>query len=374
MDEIALSPANRSVVMRKEAIGWRDPKSSANQLDATGKNLLWSPSLRPAGRCYRKFFAMTILVTGAGGFVGRRLVTLLAKQGRPVRAHDIFTDGLEACGATSTVSGDLGDAGLRRRALAGCDAVIHLATVPGGAAETDPAGARRINVEAAMALADEFAAQAPGAPFIAASSIGVFGQPFPATVDDGTPVTPHMYYSAHKAIMEVWLGTLARRGELAALSLRLPGIVARPPGSERLKSAFMSNVFHALATGLEIALPVEPGATLWLMSVSRAAANFVHALDAVAGGDLPESRAVTLPAIRLRMDELVTEIAHQTGADPRLVTYDVDPALHQAFGQQPPLETPAADRLGFRHDASVADLVRSGLEGIRRARPPGGAG
>ncbi|GGB94640.1 hypothetical protein GCM10011494_11390 [Novosphingobium endophyticum] len=307
---------------------------------------------------------MQVLVTGANGFVGRQLVRLLSREGHIVRGHDLTTESLEACGADSMIAGDLGDPAIRQRALRGTEAVIHLATVPGGAAERDPSEGRRINVDATMAFADEFAALMPGAPFVAASSIGVFGQPFPPKVVDTTPVAPYMYYGAHKAIMEIWLGTLARRGQLSALSIRLPGIIARPAGSETMKSAFMSNVFHALRAGREISLPVEPSATLWLMSLGRIADNFVHALKAVKSSDVPESAAITLPAIRLRMDELVAEIARQTGANPKLVSYDVDPAMQEGFGQQPPLETPAAERLGFRHDGDVASLVKAGLAAI----------
>ena len=68
-----------------------------------------------------------------------------------------------------------------------------------------------------------------------------FGEPFPASVDDSTPLRPKSFYGAHKALMEQWLATLSRRGELDAISLRLSGVVARPRGPSGMKSAFLSD-------------------------------------------------------------------------------------------------------------------------------------
>ena len=81
---------------------------------------------------------MNVVVTGAGGFVGRELVRSLLERGHRVVGIDSAAGGIpEGAGA---IAGDLGDPAIRAQALAGgCDALIHLATVPGGAAEADPA-------------------------------------------------------------------------------------------------------------------------------------------------------------------------------------------------------------------------------------------
>jgi nucleoside-diphosphate-sugar epimerase len=90
---------------------------------------------------------MPVIVTGAGGFVGRQIVSRLLAQGRRVVAMDAVAGGIPD-GARMVV-GDLGDASVRADALAGgVSAVIHLATVPGGAAEADPVASRRINIDA----------------------------------------------------------------------------------------------------------------------------------------------------------------------------------------------------------------------------------
>ena len=129
-----------------------------------------------------------------------------------------------------------------------------------------------------------------------------------------------------------------------------------------MKSAFLSNLFHALRAGERFTCPVAPDATMWLQSLTMATRNLVHALG-VPTSALPRTHALTLPALRVTMADLVAEVARQCGADPRLVTYAPDPALQAGFGNQPPLITPAADKAGFTRDADLATLVRSAAPG-----------
>ncbi len=101
------------------------------------------------------------------------------------------------------------------RSTAGCDAIVHLATVPGGAAESDPALAWRVNVDATRTLFDAAARASTPIRLVFASSIAVFGDHLPTPLDEDTPVAPSMLYGAHKAMMETWLATLGRRGVAA---------------------------------------------------------------------------------------------------------------------------------------------------------------
>ncbi len=71
-----------------------------------------------------------ILVTGATGVVGRRLVPLLVSEGHAVAAmthHTRHHDELEKMGA-APVDADFFDARSLRAAAAGCDAIMNLAT------------------------------------------------------------------------------------------------------------------------------------------------------------------------------------------------------------------------------------------------------
>ncbi|MFM6931493.1 MAG: NAD-dependent epimerase/dehydratase family protein [Novosphingobium sp.] len=301
---------------------------------------------------------MTILVTGAGGFVGRELVRCLLAEGKAVTGLDTRASAIPA--GARAIAGDLGDAAVRADALSGVSAVIHLATVPGGAAEADPAASRRINVDAVYDLMLEAAAARPGLRFVYASSIAVYGDPLPVRVDDDTPLSPKMIYGGHKAMMEHAVAMFSNRGLIDGVTVRLPGILARPKGPSGMKSAFMSDLFHALKAGEPFTCPVSAEGMIWAQSVARCAANFAHALN-LDSALLPPGRAVTLPAQRVSMGALAGEIARQCGADPALVTYAPDAALEAAFAAQPPLATPAAEKAGFAHDGDLATLVSSAL-------------
>lgn len=303
---------------------------------------------------------MAVLVTGAGGFVGRAITARLLEQGQEVVAVDTAGGGLVP-GARAVV-GDLGDAAVRAEALSGgVSAVIHLATVPGGAAEADPAASRRINIDAMYDLLLEAGAAGHRPRFVYASSIAVYGDPLPARVDDATPLSPRMIYGAHKAMMEHAVALFTNRGMIEGASLRLPGILARPKGPSGMKSAFMSNLFHALRAGEEFVCPVSAQGTIWAQSVARCADNFIHALT-METALLPPTYAVTLPAQRVAMGDLAREIARQCGVSADLVRYEPEPALEAAFAAQPPLVTPAAEKAGFAHDGDLANLVASALK------------
>jgi nucleoside-diphosphate-sugar epimerase len=301
-----------------------------------------------------------IAVTGAGGFVGRHLVNRLLREGCAVLALD-SADAAIPHGAQRLV-GDLRDADVRRSFLADrIDALIHLATVPGGAAEIDPAASRSINVDAMYDLLLEAGAAQPGLRIVFASSIAVFGDPLLAPVDDRTPLNPKLVYGGHKAMMEQAVAMLSNRGVIDGVSLRLPGILARPKGVSGMKSAFMSDLFHALHAGERFVCPVSAEGTIWAESVARCAKNLCHAVR-LDTSLLPAGRAVTLPALRVTLGDLAEEIARQCGHAPDLVSYQPEPALEAAFAAQPGLSTPAADLAGFAHDGDTARLVASALE------------
>jgi D-erythronate 2-dehydrogenase len=306
--------------------------------------------------------AMTVIITGAGGFVGRQLVGKLIARGNKVVAMDQTHASLPDHPNLREIAGDIADPNIRAEAFRdGCTALVHLATVPGGAAEADPAASRRINIDAMYDLLDAAKISGNKPRVVYASSIAVFGDPLPVGgVDDATPLAPKMVYAGHKAMMEIAVAMMHHRGEIDGVSVRLPGILARPKGPSGMKSAFMSDLFHALRAGEKFICPVSEAATIWAQSVKQCVANLVHALD-MDSTSMPVTRVVTLPAQRITMGALAAEIAAQTGASSDLVTYAPDAALEAAFGAQPPLATPAAERAGFAHDGDLAMLVANAL-------------
>ena len=296
---------------------------------------------------------MRVTITGAGGFLGRRLARMLAEDARVTALRLVDHAALPDLPGAEGLTGDLADPALRARAIAGADAVIHLAAIPGGAAEADPALARRVNLEATMDLMA--ALRGTGARFVFASTVAVLGDDLPPVVTDDTAPAPRLVYGAQKAMVETWLATLARRGDLDGLALRPAGIVARDGTDAGLKTAFLSRVFHAVRRGEDITLPVAPEGTTWLASVDNVARNFAHAALL---RDPGPRRVLTLPALTLRFDALVAALRAAFPDSPSRIAYAPDPAIMAAFGRQPPLLTPAAEALGFGRDADARALVR----------------
>jgi nucleoside-diphosphate-sugar epimerase len=167
----------------------------------------------------------TLLVTGAGGFVGRALCRGLAERGHHVRAA-VRRDPGNSPLATETVPiGTVDSKTDWSRALAGVDVVIHLAARVHMMKESaaDPMRAfRATNVEMTEALALS-AARLGVKRFVYASSIKVNGEgtvdePFTATDEPG-PKDP---YAVSKWEAEKVLRRIARETGLAVSFVRPP--------------------------------------------------------------------------------------------------------------------------------------------------------
>src|SRR5437773_1388459 len=95
------------------------------------------------------------LVTGGAGFIGSHLVEELLRRGESVRIADNLSTGrrenLPVNGEVDFVEGDLADPFVAKRAVAGCDYVLHQAALPSVPRSVkDPATSHRNNVEATL--------------------------------------------------------------------------------------------------------------------------------------------------------------------------------------------------------------------------------
>ncbi|MEZ0070598.1 nucleoside-diphosphate-sugar epimerase [Streptacidiphilus sp. MAP12-20] len=154
----------------------------------------------------------TILVTGATGQVGRRFVPRLLQwtaAGETVRV--LVRDQERAARFTAlgaeAVIGDLRDAGSRKQALVGADAVVNVAAAFRGVPEEE---SWAVNRDAAVALGRE-AAEAGVRRFVQTSTNLVYGAGRGRPADAGDPLLPEEswgVYPRSKAEAEAALAAL----------------------------------------------------------------------------------------------------------------------------------------------------------------------
>jgi nucleoside-diphosphate-sugar epimerase len=167
-----------------------------------------------------------VLVTGAAGRIGRAVVRLLAEQGRAVNALVIDDPGdLEA---GRVVVGDATDPAAVDAALAGADAVIHLAAIP-SPLHDPPAVVFGSNTLATFTVLEQ-AGQAGVGRAMIASSYSATGLPFaeaelhPAyvPVDENLPDQAADPYALAKQADELTAAMMARRHGMTVVALRYP--------------------------------------------------------------------------------------------------------------------------------------------------------
>jgi UDP-glucose 4-epimerase len=147
---------------------------------------------------------MKVLVTGGSGFIGSHVVDKLREAGHDPRILDLrpspHHDDVE------TVVGDLCDAAVTRDALAGCDAVVHLAALADvDEVAKDPARTDAVNTRGTHVLL-ECARAERVARFVYASTIWVYGDAAgPEAVDEDMPLgLPKHIYTATKIAGEMY--------------------------------------------------------------------------------------------------------------------------------------------------------------------------
>jgi D-erythronate 2-dehydrogenase len=317
---------------------------------------------------------MRWLVTGANGFVGRALVRRLLGHGLPggsaltrLAVTDLALDPAWTDPRLLCLPGDLTQTDTWSEAFAqGLDGIFHLASVPGGFAEAQPAQARTVNLGATQALLDRCQVQVEAGGVVPrlvfASTIAVYGSPMPAEVTDNTPAAPRMAYGVQKLMAELAVDHASRRGWVDGVSLRLPGVLARPPAPTGQISAFLSNFVRELSQGRWFECPTSPGATTWASSLPNVVDNLLHAalLDT---SSMSGSRSLLLPTLRVSMAELADAIAQVYAVPAReRVRWCPDQHIEALFGSFPPVHTEAALRLGFVSDGDSPMLVRRSLD------------
>ena len=314
---------------------------------------------------------MHILITGAAGMIGRKLVARLvaagALNGKPIDKLTLIDVSAPQkpqgfAGSVVTSAGDIADAAAARAAVAGRpDVIFHLAAVVSGEAELDFEKGVHVNLDGSRALIEAIRATGEGyrPRLVFTSSIAVFGAPFPETIADDFHLTPLTSYGTQKAIVELLLADYTRRGFLDAIGIRLPTIVVRPGRPNKAASGFFSSIIREPLNGEEAVLPVEDSVLHWHASPRAAVGFLIHA----AGVD----REKLGPRVNLTMPGVCCTVAEQIAALRRIagdkvaarIRREPDPLVARIVAGWPSRFDPRrALALGFQAEASFDEIIR----------------
>ena len=316
---------------------------------------------------------MRVIITGAAGFLGRRLTHALIARGAltgPSGRAEPITDlllsdlgpvPLPAAPAGMTVrvlQGDLADpADLAALVAEPFDTLFHLASQLTLHAETDPDHAWQVNVAPLRALI----AAAQGCPRVVfASSIAVFGGALPLQVDESIPPLPQTTYGMHKAVNELILADAARHGRVDGRALRLPIVLIRPGARLPVVSDQVAAIAREPLEGRDVAAPLAAEVEVPVVSAGRVVAGLI-ALHEAPADRLPPKRALHLPALTVSVAQMAAAAA-RAGATGTVRSVPDAATSAIVAGWPRDFDTARARALGLTAETSFHEIIRAYIE------------
>jgi nucleoside-diphosphate-sugar epimerase len=297
------------------------------------------------------------------------VVAELAAAGRDARVLDVLLHGQEQLagrleeGGAEVIRADIRDTEARRRALEGCDAVVHLAAIVGDpACALDPALSAEVNVGGSRALADD-AAAAGVRHLVFASTCSNYGRMADPTVpiaEDGE-LAPVSLYAEQKVAIEKELLAGGRDG-LSPTCLRFATVYGVAP---RMRFDLTVNEF---TRDLWAARPLEVfGERFWRPYVHAADAARAVAMVLEAGPERLGGEVFNVGHSdeNYRKLDLVEIITGELGrGDVSFVHRDEDPRDYKVSFEKVRRE------LGFEPRRRVPDGVHELVEALERGDFP----
>ncbi|MEA3194525.1 MAG: D-erythronate 2-dehydrogenase [Betaproteobacteria bacterium] len=310
------------------------------------------------------------LLTGAAGMIGRKLSKQLAGD------HELILHDVVSAGPGGVVS-DLSTAGEAEKLVASRPEVIfHLAAIVSGEAEADFEKGYRVNLDGTRHLFEAIRKVGGGYKprVVFASSIAVFGAPFPEAIGDEFLNAPLTSYGTQKAIGELLLSDYSRRGIFDGIGLRLPTVCVRPGKPNKAASGFFSGIIREPLNGEEAVLPVPETVRHWFASPRTAIGFLLHAAT-IDTARLGARRNLSMPGISLTVGEQIESLRRVAGDKVAgLIRRQPDATIMKIVEGWPRNFDPRrALSLGFRADASFDEIIRIHLEDERIPAPRAGS-
>lgn len=318
---------------------------------------------------------MHILVTGAAGMIGQKLIERLAHDGalngKPIdklTLVDIVSPELPAAllDRSETHAVDLPEPGIAEKLIAARpDVIFHLAGIVSAEAETNFTKGYRVNLDGMLFLLEAIRRTGDGyrPKLVFSSSMAVYGAPFPDSIPDDFQLTPLTSYGTQKAICELLLADYTRRGFVDGVGIRLPSICVRPGRPNKAASGFFSGIIREPLAGQEAVLPVSES-ILHTHATPRSAVGFLLHAAALTPEQLGPRINLAMPGVcctigeqiaalrRIAGDKVANRIRHQPD---ELIVRIVDGWPHR-------MDAARARELGFRAENTFDDIIRIHIE------------
>jgi nucleoside-diphosphate-sugar epimerase len=190
------------------------------------------------------------LVTGGAGFIGSHLTEELTRQGHRVRVADSLVTGkrsnLDHINGIEFLEGDLADLDVARKAVDGCDYVLHQAAIPSvPRSVADPMTSHRANVDATVNVLLA-ARDARVKRLVFAGSSAAYGDTPTLPKREDMPSNPMSPYALQKVIGEQYLQMFTRLYGLETVSIRYFNVF----GPRQDPASPYSGVISVFATAL----------------------------------------------------------------------------------------------------------------------------
>jgi nucleoside-diphosphate-sugar epimerase len=320
---------------------------------------------------------MHVMILGAAGMIGRKLSEKLAATGRlgesAVTALTLVdvTEPQVPAGFTGKTTRTVADLSVpeaaAKAAAARPDVIFHLAAIVSGEAEADFDKGYRINLDGTRLLFEAVRQEGLKSPYrprlVFASSIAVFGAPFPEVIGDEYFTTPLTSYGTQKAIGELLLADYARRGFFDGIGLRLPTICIRPGKPNKAASGFFSNILREPLSGQEAVLPVGEEVRHWHAS-PRSAIGFLTKAATMDLAPLGARRILSMPGLSATVGEEIAALRRIAGDKAVcLIRREPDPVIQKIVAGWPQaFDARRATALGFTAEKSFDEIIRVHVE------------
>ena len=311
---------------------------------------------------------MRVVVLGAGGFLGSRLVSRVVRDrsiGPRMLSELVLLDmrpaqhPQSAACAITQVQGDLRE----RRVLdelfsRPVDVIFHLAATLTLDAETDFLRGVETNVLALIDLLERCRQQSPRPMLLFASSISTFGGELPEVVGDDVLQAPTTSYGTHKVVAEHLLADYSRHGFIDGRALRLPIVVTHPGPPSGSISDQVSSMIREPLRGRTVTCQIAPDSRMVVASVDKVLDGFLR-LASLSAEAVRAARIMNLPGLTVTPIDLANAVSrHLAVSAGAFVQWRPEPHVQRIIDGWPKAFTSQrALALGIEGDVTADALV-----------------